>query len=213
MSEVRRWSIEKMAERTVKALQANYFDAAFFKDRENLIDRVMGHVKPEMKVGFGGSLTVRDLGIVDRLKTEDVVILDHWQQGLSSGDITDIRKEQLTSDLFLSSANAITEKGELVNIDGLGNRTNSITYGPGKVIIIAGYNKIVPDIDSAMDRIKRFAAPMNAKRLNLPLPCAETGYCQDCRSEARICRIISILQRRPVGTDLSVFILNEDLGL
>ena len=109
VSDVKSWSIEKMAERTVKALQANYFDAAFFKDRENLIERVMGHIKPKIKVGFGGSLTVRDLGIVDRLKTEDVVILDHWQQGLSHGDIADIRKEQLTSDLFLSSANAITE--------------------------------------------------------------------------------------------------------
>ena len=88
-----------------------------------------------------------------------------------------------------------------------------MTFGPGKVIIIAGHNKIVPDVNAALDRIKRIAAPMNAKRLNLPLPCAETGYCHDCKSEARICRITSIIQRKPGGTDISVYLINEELGL
>jgi LUD domain len=88
-----------------------------------------------------------------------------------------------------------------------------MTFGPKKVIIIAGYNKIVPDVNSALDRIKRVAAPLNAKRLGLPLPCAETGYCHDCSAEARICRVTSIIQRRPSGTDVSVYLINEELGL
>ncbi len=211
--EIRKWHNEKMIQRVIKSLESNFFDAAFFPDREALMDKILSYVRPKMKIGFGGSLTVRGLGIVERLKNENVVLLDHWKPGLSKEEIGEIRFQQLTCDLFFSSANAITEKGEIINIDGFGNRTNSTTYGPKKVIIIAGYNKIVPDMNAGIDRIKNVAAPMNAKRLNLPLPCAETGHCHDCRSEARICRIISIMQRKPGGTDISVYLINEELGL
>ena len=211
--EIRKWHNEKTIQRAVKSLESNFFDAAFFSDRETLMNKVLSYVKPKMKIGFGGSLTVRDLGIVERLKNEDVVVLDHWKPGLSKEEIDEIRSQQLTCDLFFSSANAITEKGEIINIDGFGNRTNSTTYRPKKVIIIAGYNKIVPDMNAGIERIKNVAAPMNARRLNLSLPCAETGRCHDCRSEARICRIISIMQRKPGGTDISVYLINEELGL
>jgi len=211
--DVRAWHIEKTIQRTIKALESNFFDAASFSDRQALVDKVMGFVKPKMKIGFGGSITVRSLGILERLKDKDVEILDHWKPGLTKEEINEIRFKQLTCDVFLSSANAITEKGEIINVDGNGNRTNSTTYGPKKVIIIAGYNKIVPDINAGLERVKNVAAPMNAKRLNLSLPCAETGHCHDCKSEGRICRIISIMQRRPGGTDVSVFLINEDLGL
>jgi len=211
--EIRKWHNEKLIQRTLKSLASNFFDAESFSDRDSLVDKVLSHVKSGMKIGFGGSLTVRDLGIIERLKNEDVLVLDHWKPGLSKDEISGIRFRQLTSDLFISSANAITEKGEIVNVDGSGNRTNSITYGPKKVIIIAGYNKIVPDVNAALERVKNVAAPMNAKRLNLPLPCAETGRCHDCKSEARICRIISIIQRKPNATDISVYLINEELGL
>ena len=211
--EIRKWHNEKMIQRTLKSLESNYFDAEGFSERSNLVDKVLSFVKPGIKIGFGGSLTVRDLGIIERLKNEDVLILDHWKPGLSKDDVGGIRFQQLTCDLFISSANAITEKGEIINVDGSGNRINSITYGPKKVIIIAGCNKIVPDINAALERVKNIAAPMNAKRLNLPLPCAETGRCHDCKSEARICRIISIMQRKPNATDISVYLINEELGL
>ena len=211
--EIRKWHNEKLIQRTLKSLASNFFDAEVFSNRDSLVDKVLSHVKSGMKIGFGGSLTVRDLGIIERLKNEDVLVLDHWKPGLSKDEISGIRFRQLTSDLFISSANAITEKGEIVNVDGSGNRTNSITYGPKKVIIIAGYNKIVPDINTALERVKNVAAPMNAKRLNLPLPCAETGHCHDCKSETRMCRIISIIQRKPIATDISVYLINEELGL
>jgi LUD domain len=206
------WYAEKMMERTVKALSANYFDARSFANRECLINAVMQYITPGLKIGIGGSMSVRGIGLLEKLTDNDVQILDHWKQGLTKEEIGSIRLSQLTCDLFLSSANAITEKGDIVNIDGFGNRVNAMTFGPKKVIIIAGYNKIVPDVDSALDRIKRFVAPLNA-RLNLPLPCAETGYCHDCKAEARICRVTSIIQRRPSGTDVSIFLLNEELGL
>jgi hypothetical protein len=207
------WFIEKMMERAVKALSSNYFDARSFSDRESLINAVMQYATPSSKIGIGGSLSVRGIGLIERLSDQNTQVLDHWKQGLTKEEISAIRLSQLTCDLFLSSANAITEKGEIVNIDGFGNRINAMTLGPKKVIIIAGYNKIVPDVNSALDRIKRVAAPLNAKRLGLPLPCAETGYCHDCKTEARICRVTSIIQRRPSGTDVSVYLINEELGL
>jgi len=213
MTSLQEWYREKMIERTIRALSSNYFDAHSFADRLSLIDSVMKFVSPGMKIGIGGSLSVRGIGLLERFKGIDVQILDHWKQGLTKEDIRAMRLEQLTCDLFLSSANAITERGDIINIDGFGNRVNAMTFGPKKVIIIAGYNKITPDINSALNRIKSIAAPLNAKRLNLPLPCAETGYCHDCKSEARICRVTSIIQRKPSGTDISVYLINEELGL
>jgi len=118
----------------------------------------------------------------------------------------------LTCDLFISGANALTEQGMVVNIDSVGNRVNSLVFGPGRALIVAGYNKIVPDLEAALERIRTVAAPLNAKRLNLPLPCAASGICQDCSSEQRICRIISILQKRPAQSDVSVFLVDEKLG-
>ena len=212
MENVKAWFIEKMVTRTVNALKSNYFDAISFTDRESLVNTVMNYVKPKIEIGFGASVSLREIGLAERLKQEDVLLLDTWKEGLTKEEIIEIRIRYLTCDLFIASANAITEKGEIVNVDGVGNRINSVTFGPKKVIIIAGYNKIVPDINAALERIKRVAAPMNAKRLNRPLPCTETGYCHDCKSELRICRVISIIQRRPAETDISVFLINEELG-
>lgn len=209
----REWFIERMIERTAKALSSNYFDARSFTNRESLVSAIMQYATPGSKIGIGGSLSIRGIGLIEKLSDANVEVLDHWKQGLTKEQISSLRLSQLTCDLFLSSANAITEKGDIVNIDGFGNRINAMTFGPKKVIIVAGYNKIVPDIASALERIKRVAAPLNAKRLNLSLPCAETGYCHDCKSEARICRITSIIQRKPSGTDISVFLINEELGL
>lgn len=211
--EIKDWHNEKRLLKTVKALEANFFTAKPFQEKNELIEDVVNNIEKAMKVGLGGSVTVRTLGLVEKLKEKGaVLLLDHWKDGLTSEEIGKIRIEQLTSDIFLTSANAITENGEIVNMDGIGNRINAMTYGPKKVIIIAGINKIVPDIQAAIDRIKRVAAPMNAKRLNLPLPCAETGYCHDCKSEKRICRILSILMKKPGQTDISVYLVNEELG-
>ncbi|MCX7966687.1 MAG: lactate utilization protein [Syntrophorhabdaceae bacterium] len=211
--ELRGWHNEKILSRTVRALEDNFFMAKAFQTRNEVIEEVLKNIEKGMKVGLGGSVTVRELGLVEKITEKGaILLLDHWREGLTPEEIAGIRIEQLTSHVFLTSANAITEKGEIVNIDGIGNRVNAMTYGPKKVFIIAGINKIVPDINSAIERIKRVAAPMNAKRLNLPLPCAETGYCHDCKSEKRICRILSILMKKPGQSDISVYLVNEVLG-
>lgn len=211
--ELRGWHNEKVISKTVRSLEDNFFTAKAFKSRDELVEHVLENIQKDMKVGLGGSVTVRSLGLLEKIKEKGaILLLDHWREGLTPEEVAAIRIQQLTSDLFLTSANAITENGEIVNIDGIGNRINAMTYGPKKVFIIAGINKIVPDINYAIERIKRIAAPMNAKRLNLPLPCAETGYCHDCKSEKRICRILSVMMKKPGQTDISVFIVNEELG-
>jgi hypothetical protein len=212
MADTEERSIDQLLDKTGKALEANYFHVSLFSDKESLIGKIAGFVRAPFVIGFGGSLTVRELGLVERLRGDGITLLDHWKEGLTKEEISEIRIKQMTSDLFLTSANAITENGEIANIDGVGNRINSMTFGPKKVIIVAGYNKIVPDMNAALERIRNIAAPANARRLGLALPCAKTGKCQDCTSELRICRVISIIQRKPVATDISVFLLNQVLG-
>jgi len=102
--------------------------------------------------------------------------------------------------------------GELVNIDGAGNRVNSTVFGPGKVILIAGYNKMVENVQEAIKRVKNVSAPLNAKRLNLDLPCVRAGRCIDCNSPARICRVIVIHERKPILTDILIILVGEELG-
>lgn len=214
MGDEKSWLIDKLVERTVRALKSNFFDAVCFDTRSDLVDAVAGLVEPGMEVGLGGSTTVRsDLDLPEKIKERGGVILDHWQAGLTKEENLAVRRRQLTCDLFIASANAITEKGEIVNVDGVGNRVAATVFGPKKVVIIAGYNKIVPDLNGALERTKQVAGPMNAKRLNLSaLPCAKTGHCHDCKSEERMCRVICIMQRKPALTDLSVFLLKEDIG-
>jgi hypothetical protein len=209
---VKDWFVDRLVERTVKKLNENFFKAISFDDRTEFFHHLLSMIPQGAVVGIGGSVTVRELGIIGRLKEKGLTLLDHWQENLSNDEKAAIRKSQLTCHVFITGANAITENGEIVNMDGIGNRVASMIYGPEKVIIVAGYNKIVRDLNRAFERIKEIAAPMNAKRLGLPLPCAELGYCVECKSEKRICRILTVIQRRPPETDIYVLLLKEYLG-
>jgi hypothetical protein len=123
-----------------------------------------------------------------------------------------MRKGQLTCDVFFSSTNALTLDGKLVNIDGTGNRVASMIFGPGHVVLIVGANKITDDLQQAMIRAKHLAAPMNAMRLNLKTPCATTGYCSDCNSEDRICKVTTIIEYKPDLTNFTVILVGEEIG-
>jgi len=154
---------------------------------------------------------VRATGAVEELKKLKYEVLDHWTEK-DPGKILGIRKAQMTADLFLSGSNAVTMTGELVNREGVGNRTNAMTFGPKKVIVVVGTNKIVPDVAAGIDRIKKIAAPKRARELNMKTPCAEEGVCSDCNSPQRICRITIIHERKPMLTDVTVVIVGEELG-
>ena len=212
MDTIRQWWIAEKAKKTVEKLEAHDFKAVFVKDKKEAVEEIWKYVNPKQKIGLGGSITVRELGIVERLEAQGNVLFNHWKPGLPAEEILQIRKAQMTCDLFLCSANAITQNGEVVNIDGVGNRVNASVFGPGKVIMVAGYNKIVEDVQEAIHRIRNVASPLNAKRLNIDVPCAKIGKCVDCNSPNRICRAVVIHDRRPTLTDILIIIVREELG-
>ncbi|MBM4327850.1 MAG: lactate utilization protein [Deltaproteobacteria bacterium] len=196
----------------VKALQEHGFDARFFETRDEAVSFIMAQAAECKTVGVGGTKTVRALGIVDLLDAAGKTVYDNWKLKPGTPEELQCRKAQMTTDLFLSSANAVTVTGEIVNKEASGNRTNSMTFGPQHVIIVVGRNKIVPDIAAALDRIERVAAPVRAMGMGRKTPCVKTGVCMDCDSPDRICRITTILHRNPLFTKISVVILDEDLG-
>lgn len=132
MDPIKEWWIEERAKKAIEKLEAHGFKAVYVKTKEEAVKEIWKHVTPKAKVGAGGSVTVRELGILGQLEAKGHTLYDHWKPGIPKENILGIRKSQMTSDLFLGSANAITMEGELVNIDGVGNRVNSITFGPGK---------------------------------------------------------------------------------
>jgi len=212
MDPIRQWWVEEKVKKTVEKLVAHEFKAIYVKTKEEAVEEILKCTTPGQKIGVGGSLTIRGLGILEKLGARGYTLYDHWKSGLSAENILQVRKSQMTSDLFLTSANAITVNGELVNIDGIGNRVNSINFGPGKVILVAGYNKIVEDVHEGVKRIKNVAAPLNARRLNIDVPCAKVGKCVDCNSPNRICRVIVIHERKPSWTDILIILVGEELG-
>ncbi|VTR70048.1 conserved hypothetical protein [Desulfosarcina cetonica] len=206
------WLWEMTAQRCVQNLVKHGFDAHFLPDVASAAAAILKMVQSFDSFGFGGSSTTRRLGVLEALRAQGKTIHDHWQADLSKAADLDIRLAQGRCDCFFCSANAIAATGEIVNVDGIGNRTNAMTFGVGKVVIVAGMNKVTPDLDSALQRVRLVAAPMRAKSLNAKTPCAETGVCTDCNAPQRICRITTILHRKPLMTDISVFLIGQSLG-
>ena len=165
-------------------------------------------------IGVAGSVTVRELNILAALEGKGKDIYDIWDPSLSPEELLQTRRAQLTCDLFLTGTNALTLNGEIVNIDGTGNRVAAMAFGPKKVVVIAGVNKIVRDSDEAIKRIHEIASPMNCRRMrdHLKTPCGETGICNDCRSPHRACRITTIMNQRPLQADISVYIIGKEIG-
>ncbi len=206
------WWVEERCKKTVEKLKAHEFEALFVNAKDEAAKEIVKFVKAGMTVGVGGSVTIRELGVIEQVKQIGATLLDHWTPGISAEQSLSIRKAQMTSDLFLSSSNAITMNGELVNIDGIGNRVNAISFGPKKVILVAGYNKIVGNVDDGLKRVRNEATPPNAKRLNINVPCAKVGYCVDCSSPHRVCRTVVIHERKPILSDVMVILVGEELG-
>lgn len=206
------WLWEKTGEECVKNLKKNGFDAQYCEDIQQASSIIKNMTVSFETFGFAGSSTTRSLGILEYLREQGKTVHDHWRGDLKPEEDMEIRLAQGRCDCFFCSANAISLTGEIVNVDGIGNRTNAMTFGNKKVIIAAGMNKVRPDLHSALARVHEIAAPMRAKSLNIPTPCAETGVCNDCKSPQRICRVTTILHRRPSLTDVSVILIGESLG-
>jgi hypothetical protein len=206
------WLGQKQAEKCVENLNKHGFKTLFFSNLRQARTHILKAISTYNSFGFGGSDTTRQLDIIESLKQQNKVVYDHWENDLSPEASLEIRRNQSRCDCFFCSANAISMSGEIVNVDGVGNRTNAMTFGPRKVMIIAGINKLTIDLHTAIQRVKNIAGPMRAKSLDMQTPCAETGICTDCNSPQRICRITTILHRKPMLTDITVIIINETLG-
>ncbi|MCD6304960.1 MAG: lactate utilization protein [Deltaproteobacteria bacterium] len=206
------WLWEKRGEACVRNLRKHGFDACLVHSRDEARELVLGMISGYETFGFGGSDTIRCLGLVEAFKAAGKTVYDHWQDGLTKQEDLEIRLQQGRCDCFLCSANAIAVTGEIINVDGIGNRTNAMTFGPKKVFIIAGMNKVTADLESGLKRIREVAGPMRARSLGMETPCAGTGICTDCNAPQRICRATLILHRRPLLTDISVILINESLG-
>jgi len=212
MGKTRKWLQDQRAVKAVEALKKNAFDALYVSDQETARTEVLNRIPKEAKVGVGGSMTMRQIGVLDALEKQGNTIFDHWKPGLSEDDVTKIRKAHLTCDVFLCSANAVTLEGMLVSTDGIGNRVGPMIFGPGRVIVVAGANKVVDDLQGALRRIKEVATPQVVRDMGIDLPCASTGFCVDCSSPMRACRATVILERKPFLSDVHVLIVGEDLG-
>ncbi len=208
------WTHERKCRTAVAALEKNGFTALLLQSAKEAADYILAEAEDAQTVGFGGSMSVADLQLGPQLSEKGKELLNHGAPGLSFEERLEIMRRQLSCDLFLSGSNALTLSGCLVNIDAIGNRVGSMFFGPKKVIVVVGRNKLVNgDVQTAVSRIRNWASPPNARRLNYKTPCAETGFCSDCGSPERICRITVVLERKPKYTDVRVLVVNEDLGL
>jgi LUD domain len=210
--EFHRWFHDLQVTRTISALQRNNFDAHWAPDVKTVLEAIFKIIPDGALVGTGGSITLNQIGFFEKAGQHNIKLINPSLQKLSMEDFTEQRRQILLADVFLSSANAITEDGVIFNVDGTGNRVASMTFGPKKVIVVCGINKIVKDIGAAQKKVREYTAPMNAKRIGLKTPCAKTGVCADCDSPQRICNVFVTMAKKPTRTDMTVFLVGEHLG-
>ena len=204
----------------IERLAGNNIPAFFVEDGKQALAKVISMIPEGSVVGLGDSVTLKQIGVIDALETGDYVFLNPWKPGISFEKNIEFKRRALTSDVFVTGTNALTLDGKIVNVDALGNRVAAMLFGPKKVIIVVGINKIVENVEEALDRIRDTAAPLNVKRHPEfdPAPsCGETGVCDDCSSPWRICNKTVIIERqydndkyRPV---ITVIIVGKELGL
>ena len=189
MEQLEQWFRQKQVERTIQALKKNNLEALYVPDAKVALEEVMKRIPDGATVGVGGSVTLAQIGLLDALKNRKIQLIWPLQQARSDEERLELFRKSFSSDVFLSSTNAVTEDGRLFNVDATGNRVGAMFIGPKKTIIICGVNKIVKDLEAAEKRVREWTAPQNAKRLGKKTPCVETGVCSDCSSPDRICNI------------------------
>ncbi len=207
-----KWLKESRVNGTINSLKKNGMNGYLVNSHEELIEKINELTNDGDTVSCGGSMSLFETGVIDYLRSGKYNFLDRYEDGLSKDDLKKLYRNTFSADVYFTSTNAITEKGELYNVDGNGNRVAAMLYGPDKVIIIAGINKIVENIEEAIKRNERVSAPANRKRLNRATPCVKVGHCMDCSSEERICNEYTIIRRQGNKDRIHVIFLNEELG-
>ena len=209
------WKIR--LEKLKEALEANNFEV-YFSDsaaeaKTLVLDTIIPAAKPA-SVAWGGSMTVVSSGLYTALKDRsDLEVLDTFDKKISAKAMLERRRQALLVDLFITGTNAVTESGQLGNLDMFGNRIGGITFGPRHVVVLIGRNKVVGDLKDAIYRIKNYVPPTNAMRLDMKTPCIKTSYCEECKSPGRICNTWTITEKSFPKGRIRVVLINQDLGL
>ncbi|ACQ53558.1 lactate utilization protein [Clostridium botulinum] len=206
------WYIKKQVERTIKNLNNRNMEGYYINNIDQLLEKLKELLPEGSIVGVGDSMTLFETGVIDFLRSENFNFLDKYQDKLTNDEKKDIYIKNFSADTFICSTNAITESGELYNIDGNGSRVAPMIYGPKQVILIVGINKIVKNIEEAEIRVRSYAAPIDAKRLNKDTPCTKLGYCVDCKSPNRICNDFVVIRGQFIKGRIKVLIIGENLG-
>lgn len=198
------------------ALEKNNFEVHLAPRTEDVLRIVTEDILPAVKpasMSWGGSRTFVESGLYKELRGMDTIsVIDTYDTTISDSEKMERRRQALLVDLFFTSTNAATESGHLVNLDMIGNRIAALTFGPKFVVVLIGRNKIVPDLESAWDRIKNYAAPVNTMRLEKNTPCQATSFCQDCSSPERICNTWTITEKAFPPQRVKIVLINDDLG-
>lgn len=206
------WFLQKQVERSVESLEKHNITAFYVENEAQLLQKVRELIPEGSTVGVGDSMTLFETGIIEFLRKGNYRFLDKYREGITGQEKKKLYRECFSADTFLCSTNALTEEGELFNIDGNGSRVAAMLYGPEQVIIVAGINKIVRNLEEAEKRVRNYAAPIDAKRLNKNTPCAVTGRCIDCRSKERICNDFVVIKGQFNKDRIKVILVGKPLG-
>jgi len=199
----------RLAEKLVRNLKRRHYEAYFCKTREEAVEKITGLIPKGASVSWGGSMTIRDMGLTTRLKAGGYEVYDR-DDVTTQEDKVRVYRKAFECDYYISSVNAISEDGVIVNIDGNGNRVAAITWGPERVILVVGLNKVCQDVDAAIKRARSEAAPVNMARFDFNTPCQKDGTCHNCMSPDSICNYISI-QRMSHPAKRHIVVLVDDV--
>ena len=197
-------------ERTADALRKNNMEATCVKTAQDVVPVVRSLLHPGDVVSNGGSVSLAETGVMDLLRSGEYRFLD--REGLSGDELGRVYRDAVSADAYFASANAVTDAGEIFNVDGNGNRVAAIAFGPKKVILVVGCNKLVADLHEAETRLETLAAPANTKRLSCATPCRETGVCAHCHSPARVCCTYTVQRFQRQKGRIHVILVAEPLG-
>lgn len=204
---------ENVANTIIKNLNKRQIEGYYCKDKNSALQKALELIPKGASIGYGGSITIEEVGLMEAIRSGEYRVINRENTNLIS--VEEQRKmysEICCSDFFLMSTNAITLDGELINIDGRGNRIAFLCYGPQNVLILTGMNKVVTDIEEGIKRARNIAAPPNAIRLNRKTPCAITGKCEDCYSPDCMCGQLVITRRSGIPNRIKVILIGEELG-
>jgi len=197
-------------------LENNNFEVFIAQDAKAAKEIAIKDIIPRLEiksVSWGGSMSFIATGLFHELKDNpDIEVLNTFNKKLTKEEMLDLRRQSLMVDLFITGTNAVTQAGQLVNLDMIGNRLAAIMWGPKNVLLVIGRNKICNDVEEAMIRVKNYAAPVNAMNLDKKTPCRKTGFCHDCSSPERICNYWTITEKSFEKNRIKIILVNEDLG-